>query len=147
MNPLLGSSYRFDAQSGRIVNANHQRIAEIIHDYNPDLELAWIPPENRTAEDSLPFAVIHNQMDGQRYVVFYLSEADLDHRVLARIFSSDMRKNDPKAVINEIEMNEAAERILDSKKSEEAHQERLEFGKALLTSPKHTYRHKGKVYR
>lgn len=144
---MLGTDYRFDQKAGRVLSAKHQRIAEIIHDYNPELELAWIPPENRSASDTKPFAVIHNQSDGQRYLVMTLREDEVDHRLLARIFSADMRRHNPKNVISEIEFNERAKRLYEAKKIEDEKQEKLDLAFHILKSKKHSYKHGGRVYR
>lgn len=147
INPILGNNYRYDPNSGSFVHAKHQRIAEIIHDYNPELELAWIPPANRTAEDTKPFMVIHNQSDGQRYPVFSLSEDELDERVLARLFYADMKKHKADTVMTAIEAAEAAEAIYKAKEHEDEMAEARDLATHILKSPLHTYRHGGKVYR
>lgn len=145
-NSLLGTEYRFDKESGYILHAQHQRIAEIIHDYNPELELVWIPPDRRDAEDTKPFAVIHRQRDGQQYPVFFIAEDEMDHRVLGRIFAADMRKHNPNNVIREIEAYENAQRILEAKAYEEKKAEALDLAKHVLKSKLHKYRHDGKVF-
>lgn len=146
INPILGSNYRYDPGSGSFVHAKHQRIAEIIHDYNPDLELAWIPPAQRTVEDTKPFMVIHNQADGKRYPVFSLSEDELDERVLARLFFSDMRKHRPNDVMTAIEAAEAAEAIYRAKEHEDEMAEARDLAIHVLKSPLHKYKHGGKVF-
>lgn len=147
INPLLGSNYRFDSDSGNIVSAQHQRIAEIIHDYNPELELMWIPPGKRDAQDTKPFVVVHRQKDGNVYPIFYVGEHEMDHRVLARIFAADMSRNDPNKILTEIEANEAAQEILKAKKYEDEMAEKRDFAKHLLQTNKNYYRHNGKVYK
>ena len=146
-NSLLGSEYRFDKESGYILHAQHQRIAEIIKDYNPELELVWIPPDRRDPEDVKPFAVVHNQKDGSQYPVMFLSEDEMDHRVLKRIFLSDMTKARPQDVMNEIEAEEAAKRIMAAKEQEDIAAEKRDFAMSLLRSNKNWYHHNGKVYR
>lgn len=147
MNPLLaGTNYRFDADSGRIVSAVHQRIAEVIHDYNPELSLMWIPPDQRTTEDSLPFAVVHTRENGIQYPLFYLKEDEVDERVLTRIFYMDMSKSSPANMLTMLNAQEAAQKIMEAKEREERIGEQREFAKTLLKSPLHTFKHKGKKY-
>lgn len=146
---LLGNNFRYDEDSGRWLSAEHQRVAEVIKDYDPNLELVWIPPEGRTEEEDRrkPFGLVHRQPDGHTYLIFTLSEAEVNHTLLARIFEADMHKHDPTRTINKIELNEQAMRLMQAKKIEEQKQEYMEFAHALLKSPLHTYRHNGKVYR
>ena len=146
VNPLLGSEYHYDTESGTFVSSRHMRIAEIIQDYNPELSLMWIPPANRTDEDTKPYVVVHTQSDGQQYPVFYLTEDELDHRVLGRIFAADMKKHNPNNVMAEIEAYENAQKILEAKEYEDKMAEKADFAKSLLKSNLHTYRHGGKVY-
>ena len=41
------TTINWNEESGALLSAEHQRIARVIHDYDPTLELAWIPPEAR----------------------------------------------------------------------------------------------------
>src|SRR5690606_41549331 len=102
-------------------------IAEIIQDYNPELSLMWIPPANRTDEDTKPYVVVHTQADGQQYPIFYLTEDELDHRVLGRIFAADMKKHNPNNVMAEIEAYENAQKILEAKEYEDKMAEKADF--------------------
>lgn len=132
-------------EEGHFLSQDHLRIAEIIKDYNPDLELAWIPPENRLVDDKeLPFAVICRPPGGKPYVVFQLAEDEVDHRVLQRIFEADGTKND---VLASLEKKEAALKLIEMKKQMEAAEERREFAASVFKSPKSVYRHNGREYR
>ena len=146
-HPLLGNNYHYDTESGSFVSDKHMRVAEILHDYNPELSLMWIPPASRSAEDTKPYVVVHTQKDGSQYPVFYLSEDELDHRVLARIFAADMKNHRPDDVLVELDAMEAAKEMMQAKEHEDELAEQREFALSLLRTPLHTYRHKGKVYR
>lgn len=103
-----------DPQSGQALSAEHQRIAEIIKDYDPSLELAWIPPNERDFNDTQPFAVLHRTEAGVvDYIVFKLKESEVDHRVLSRLFTGDNAKND---VLTVIEAEETARQLVQAKK-------------------------------
>lgn len=145
VNPLLGNRFQYDSGSGSFVSAQHQRIAEILKDYNPELSLMWIPPANRGAGDTKPYVVVHKQSDGNTYPVFYLDESELDHRVLARIFAADMKRNNANPLAD-LEAAEAAQKILEAKEYEDAKAEKFDFAEHVLKSKLHSYRHNGKVY-
>lgn len=120
--------------------AKYQRIAEIIRDYDPKLELAWIPPGQRTAFDKEPFAIFHND---PRYLVGTFSEAQMDHRIIAHLFKIN---NANRNVLSDLEAEEAALRAINLKEQMDQYEEQQDFAKSLITSKKNYYRHNGKVY-
>lgn len=128
------------AEGGYFVSEKHARIAEIIHDYDPTLELAWVPPDKREPGDK-PFAVVHRPLGVAPYIVCYAD--DCDERLLARVFSMDSLKHD---VFSEIEAQNAAAKALQMKKSMEEMEEAHELSASILRSGLHTYRHNGVKY-
>jgi hypothetical protein len=131
-----------DPQQG-VLSAKHERIAEIIRDYDPNLELAWIPPDSRTAFDREPFAIIHNNPQGGRYVVGYFREDQMNHQIIAHLFKIN---NANRNVLTDLEAEEAAHKALEYKTLMDEQAEREEFAKSLIKTRKHRYRHNGKVY-
>jgi hypothetical protein len=146
-HPLFGSQYRYNEEAGRFVNANHERIATIIHEYDPRLALAWIPPESRDPVDVFPYVVIYEHDDGSQQAVFYLTEEELDERVLARLFMNDFNKHDPDALWNQMQANQMAAQLVEQKKIEDEAAEKWEFGKWALQTRKNTFKHNGKTWR
>lgn len=136
-------AYILDNASGHALSAQHTRIAEIIQDYNPELELAWIPPNDRSAFDAKPFAIIHNQPGGQRYVVGTFSEAEMDHRIIAYLFNHDARQRD---VFSDMERENTAKELLRLKEVSDEIEEKREMGRAMIRTRKSTWRHGGKKY-
>lgn len=136
-------TYILDAASGHALSEQHSRIAEIIRDYNPELELAWIPPSDRTAFDAKPFAIIHNQPNGNRYVVGTFSEDQMDHRIISYLFNHDARNRD---VLSDIERENAAKELLRLKQIEDEAADRHEMGRAMIRTKQSTWRHNGKKY-
>lgn len=127
-------------EDGQFVSAEHQRIAEIIADYDPDLQLLWIPPANREPGDA-PFAVLHSPAGKPPYVVCYAD--DCDERLLARVFSMDSAKQD---IWSEIEKSEAAREAIKLKRDMDEAEERKDLVEHIIKSPKATYKHDGIVY-
>lgn len=135
----------YDPESGHFVSERHQHVATILHDYNPELELRWIPPERRSdpQDREFPFAVWHAPKDKPAYLVFLVKEDEVDQRLLERVFLADQAKNDVRARL--MAQNAAAEamRLFDKAAQEE---EMAEFHSWLLKTPRSTVRHNGKVY-
>jgi len=140
-------TYHYDQDYGGFVNSKHERVARIVAESYPDLELGWIPPNDRDETDTKPFALIYNDPNGTRYPVSYWREDEIDERILVWCYENDLQRRDPNAVYDEIKAREAAAAYLKAKEIEDQAAERWEFGRSLLKSPLHTYRHNGKVYR
>lgn len=121
------------AENGQIINEDIRRIAQIIHDYDSDLELAWVPPEQRELNEQHPFAVIHNNpRTGRRDVVFRLRTEEVDHRVLKRLWENDSKNG---SVLNAIEAEEAARRAVEMQKMMDDEAERLELATWMIKAP------------
>jgi hypothetical protein len=151
MNPFgeLKTDYHFDVDSGTIVSEKHRRIAEIIHDYNRELSLLWIPPSQRGVEDTEPpFVIVHTRADGSQYPVMWIPEEQMDEPqvVLGRLFAGDMAKGDKDRVATAIEAAERADEIYRAKIEQEKWEEKMDFMSFALNTPLHTFKHDGKVY-
>jgi hypothetical protein len=130
-------------EQGYWVDERHARIAELVKEYNPNLDLVWIPPENRIKNSNeAPYAVRHTTPDGKSYIVFHIQQGELDHRVLAKIYAGDTTKHD---VLEELEMEEKAKEIIRLKELEDAAADRRDFIKTVAASPLHRFRHNGKI--
>lgn len=136
LSNTFGAEYVFDPDSGHFISAKHQRVAEVINEYNPDLFLAWIPPKDRTEEDSKPFAIIHRQADGFEYVVSKFTEEDINENLVATVFMMDHRKHD---VIGRLRAQEAARQALRLKEEMEKRAEQMDRALSMVKSPFHTY--------
>ncbi len=125
---------------GRFVSEHHERIARIIKDYDPNLYLAWIPPEAR--EPGVPdFAVMYSDNISPAYVVF--TSDTCDERLVERLFSGDTKYNN---VLDAIETGEAARDVIKMKEKMDIAEAEQDLIKHIVTSPKSRYRHGGKVY-
>jgi len=141
-HPLLGSEYR--VEDGAWVHAKHQRVAELLYDLDPDLEVQYIPVGNREVGDQA-FRIVHHQADGQIYAVMYLDEDQMDHRVVAAMIYN--RLPDSEQTLEKwLELQDLSRDAVEQKRAEEAAGERAELALAILKSPKNRYRHGGVVY-
>lgn len=146
-HPILGANYFFHEDSGRFINGNHERIARILNEYDPELELGWIPPDKRDPSDEKPYCVIHNNPNGTRQAISFWREDEIDERILEWAFENDFRKHSPDEIFNRFQARNLALDLKRQKEIEDEAAERWEFGKSLLKSPLHAYRHDGRVFR
>lgn len=130
------------AEDGHWVNEKFARISEIIHDFDPRLQLVWIPPEGRTAFDTKPYGVLHTSDQGLQKMVMYIKEDELDERVLAQLFLGDTERHD---VLARMEAQELAERITRNKEKMEEAEARQDFIKTVVGSHKHSFKHNGRI--
>lgn len=120
-------------EAGHMLSQEHLRIAQVIHDYDENLELAWIPPEARGINDIFPFAVIYNNpQTKQQEIVFRLRENEVDHRVIARLWSSDHNNGN---VLERIEKEEQARQALDMLRKEDEAAEAKELAAWMIKAP------------
>lgn len=122
----------FDPDSGRVLSAEASRIAQVIHDYEPTLELAWIPPENRELNEQYPYAVIHRPENAPAYIVMRIRETELDHRIIAKLWQADNKNGN---VLDKLEAEEAARRALELLKREEELEEAKEKAAWMVKAP------------
>lgn len=127
--------------SSDALSVKHERIAEIIQDLDPNLELCYIPKEARSVFDKHPFGVRHKQGG---YMVMTMPEDEVDERVIAKLIARNTATTN---VLGELEAQEAALRLVILKEKMEEEAEKREFAHAVLKSPKSTYRHNGLVFR
>lgn len=128
---------------GHFVSEKVAHISEIVRDFNPNLQLVWIPPENRTEGDTVPpFAIMDKTPGTEPYIVFTIKEDELDERVLAKLFRGDLTKHD---VLAEIEAGEKAREVMDLKRRMELAEERQDFIKSVVSSGIHSFKHNGRI--
>ena len=95
---------------GHLVSAKAQRIVQAIKDYEPELEVKWVPPAART-EGQAAYAIVHNAPGNGSYVLFYVqNDEDFDERVLARIIANDQRNG--KANLSDYEAWETTRQLV-----------------------------------
>lgn len=131
-------------EDGRFVSEKHERIAAIIKDYDENLQLVWIPPENRIkGETTPPFAILCTPRDKQPYIVFTIKEDELDERVIARLINGDNTINDPLAWA---QAQEDAHDIYRLKEEMDKAEERQALVASIVGHNKSTYKHNGKIF-
>lgn len=146
LDPVLlgGLDLASPTESGHWVNDKVSRCVELIKMYDPNIEVQWVPPENRLPGDP-EFRLLECAPNRPPYVMFYVQSADeFDERVLARVIQQDAAKNNFSLSI--IDAHNDAVKLMKAKKDEEEAEERADLVKHILKSPKARYRHNGVVY-
>lgn len=126
-----------DPNSGYGLSAEHSRLAELISEYEPTLELAWVPPDQRQLNEQFPFAIVHRPAGVEPYVVMRLRESEVDHRVIGRLAAADNTRGN---TLTAIEAEEAARRELAKRKNDDDREESKQFAAwaiAAKTGAKH----------
>lgn len=123
---------------GHFVSQKQVRINEILRDYDPALQLQWIPPNERGPEDK-PFRVVHFPAGRAPYLVCTADEAD--ERLLAKVFEADQVNSPDK--LSYIENYNRALEIVRAKEAEDARQEDHELAAAILRNRRSHFMHGG----
>lgn len=121
--------------NGHFVSQKQIRINEILRDYDPNLQLQWIPPDKRSAED-MAFRVVHMEPGRTPYLVCVADEAD--ERLLARVFEADQRNSPNK--LNYIENYNRALELTRMKEAEEQRMADHELAASVIRNTKSHYR-------
>lgn len=126
----------FPNENGHFVSAKQQRTAEILKDYDPKLQLQWIPPGSRNEKDE-PFRVVCFPDNGHPYLVCTAMEAD--ERLLANVFAADQAKHG-QLTLTWLDNYNSAKEIYNAKINHERRQERREIAAAAIRNNKSHYR-------
>lgn len=131
-------------EDGSFISERVSRIAELIREYDPNLDVRWIPHNKRTRSEP-QFAIVERMTNGAEAVVFYVQdEKEFDGSVLERIYMNDAAKHGN--ILDKIEAQNQAVRALQEKDYKEKMAEATDLAYHILKSPKHTYTHKGIKY-
>lgn len=120
------------SDDGRWVSENFERLARVVQDYDPQFELRWIPPEQRTTpeERKHPYVVwdlVHN------CACLFASELDTPEDILTKLFEGDNSKHN---VLERLDARNAAVRALEMKKQLDLAEENQEYVAWLVGTQK-----------
>lgn len=106
-------------ETGHWVSEEFMLLSEVIQDYDSNLELRWIPPENRTTENERkkPCMIWHR---GQMVPIMYISEREDPAEIIARLFLGDQRHGD---VLTKLDKLDAANQALEMRRQMELAEE------------------------
>lgn len=128
----------YSQEAGCFVSSTLQRFAEILQDYDPYLELRWIPPNLRSdADRSLPYCIVHSPPGQQPYVVKYFGEDANPEELLARLFAGDTWVHGN--AMTRLENLEKAKRAFELKMQMDAAEESADMFHFLMTNRSNNY--------
>lgn len=123
---------------GQFVSAKVERIVLAIKDYEPTLQVKWVPPSERE-EGQSAFAIIHDAPGNAPYVMFYVkSEDEFDERVLQRIIYNDQRTTTH--TYSELEAWERAQALVQKQEHLDQMEEAQDIAYHVFKSPLNTYK-------
>lgn len=127
----------FPSNDGRhFISERHRRIAEILADYDPKLQLQWIEPGRRNEKDE-PFRVVCFPENGHPYLVCTAMEPD--ERLLATIFKADQAKNGNNT-LSWLDNYNGAVKLYNEKRNREIRDEAHEIALSALRSDRSSYK-------
>lgn len=144
----------YSTEHGEFLPSKAARLAEVIRDYNPYLELRFIPSSQRDDTDTHPFAIWDNspwRSRGEGYPVRHLTEREMEdpQSILQWLFEGDLSKHTSSEIWARDKAKELAESVLKAKRDAEIAEERQELAAAIMTGGrdrKHEFRHNGKIF-
>lgn len=123
---------------GRWVSSEFERLARNVQDYDPALELRWIPPENRTREDKKPYCIVDTRTES---VVLHASELDTPADILTSLYLADDKNGSP---LERLEAHNLAIRNLQAQEWADEREDMMDQAKFLMFTPLHYVRFGGK---
>lgn len=110
----------YDADLGEFVSDSHVHLAAVIHDYKPTLSLMYIPKKDQTGFEK-PWVIVERDPRFGEHIIRYLSNEEMQNpaSVLAWLFDGDQDKQDAKSILQRIENEATAQKLLDLKRQEE----------------------------
>lgn len=133
------------AQIDGLYNDQQRRVAAVIKDVFPTVRLIRMESGHPQFNPEMPFALIDEPALQPPYLITNLHEAEIDHRLLARLLENNM--HDPNSKVNKIQLLEMAYAALEAKREEEWRAEKKDIMKSALKSHKSTWTHDGKTLR
>lgn len=152
VDPRLSVDAPFYSEAhGEFLPAKAARLQEILKDYNPYLDLVFIPSSQRDEADTKPFAIMDRSPWKPASIVRHLSqtEAEDPEKVLSWLFEGDLSKHGFSEIVAREKARTFAADLVKEKYNADLAAERQELVAALATGgrdKKHWFRHNGKVF-
>ena len=140
----------WNSELGCFISDAHVHLAQILKDYNPHFSLLFIPPKDRDATDSKPWAILDSSPARPPYIMRYLSDAEMENprEIIEWVFLGDLSKHRPNDVFDRMQARERAEELLKLKAQEERLEDAQEFAEyAFSDRAPHYMKHNGREYR
>lgn len=127
-----------EIRDGRLVSQRIAQVVDAIREYNPELDVKWVPPEARR-EDQAAFQIWHNPPGQEPYCFMHVkNEDEFTTAVLMRIIAGDQRNQ--KLEYSEIEAAEEAAKRVAYQRWADIRDEKIDLMYHILKSPLNTYK-------
>jgi hypothetical protein len=123
----------------------HRRVAEVVSDLFPTVRLIRVDSLHPAYNPEMPFALVDEPHMLPPYVIRYVPESEIDHRLVAWLIDNNIHDKDSK--VNKLKILEMAEAAMKAKRELEWMEEKKDMMKSVMGSRKNEYRHNGKVLR
>lgn len=144
LDPKLIENLPVPHEDGSFVSAKVSRLVEVIREYDHNVDVRWIPPQQR-AHDDPAFALVTRDSKGMEYVILYVqNEQEFDGSVLERLIQMDQAKKGN--VLSEMDARNAAVKAIQQNIHKEQLEEQKDLAYHILKSKKHSYKHNGVTY-
>lgn len=145
--PLLRQQqYVMDQENGNFVSSKVARLAEMLAAFDETLLLQYVPEQERSGlSGARPFRIIQDAPGHPPYIVMYLSEDQLDYRVIAKLEEArQFGKDGSKSLLQTLQIQEDARRLEQLKIDQEQREEAMDKARFLIKTPLHTVNFEGK---
>lgn len=132
---ILGASHVVDSTTGEFVNTTFVSIARMLHEWDPTISVAWIPPSNRDERDVYPYAIVHSPLGKEPYIIMHLQEEEMTADLIPRLY--EMREQTNNLHLTLALKEAAAKKILADEVAEMKGEERSRAD-FMFKSPLHT---------
>jgi len=118
--------------TGEWVSEPYERLARIVHDYDPQFELRWIAPDQRVTlnDQAKPYVIWDTHTNTP---VMFAGDSDSPVEILARLFDSDNKHGD---VQKRMDAHNAAVQIMHMKEKMDLAEERQDYVRFLIGTKK-----------
>jgi len=137
----LAAARTWSPELNRFVSTEHQRVAEVINDYDPSLRLMYFPDSESDEE----FGIWDERNGG--YVIRRCREDEVNTELVQWLFINDMTKHKGDDILARIDARQAAIQAMNLKRTMNEADEKKDFAVSMLKSKLNWYRHDGQVYR
>jgi hypothetical protein len=126
----------------RWISEEFDRLAELVRDYNPNLEFRWIPEHMRTSvhDKANPYCIFDTRINS---IVMYASHTDTPVSILEKLINSDNKHGD---VLQRMLAHNQAIDLMRMKEQIDQMSEAREFSEFALGNEKNYWKHNGKKY-
>lgn len=124
--------------NGQFVNQKVRQVVDAIRDYEPEIEVQYIPQSART-EGQAAYRLIHRPVGRDPYVMFTVRrDEDFDSRVLQKIIANDNRNG--VTSISELDAYDAAQKAVAHQAYLDRVEEANDIAFHVLRTNKNTYK-------